>query len=476
MQRRAVEHRRLIRQRHRIDAVGPGRDLSPVLDEVAGHPFLHPRRSRRPERQAVGGERRREGPEGIAVEPRPAAQRHAVARDRAEGVEDVAPQAAVDIRRAVLPGQPVYQRGIVEIHRAARAEIGREALVHPLMRGHTLEQRIDVAGERDLGGGRRPAGLFPELGEQVQHGAPADQVAGVVRWRDHHPGALAGHGVAVDADARGHRPVAGLVVPAGGVAEGVRLGGDIDRQPGRRARDAEPAQHPQPPRGIGVQLADHRVGGLALVGEGAVQLLLGARAGDRVRPRVDGQVGALLDRVVGVAPLEREIRRRRQVHRGAQLVPAGLAGGEMRGPGDLGVGGGELGHHVALAVIAVDAELRRLALQQAIRMRAAGRRGGGRQHLRPDVILPCIAHAGDPEAGVDGGAYDGSGHVRLLLLTGSWMVVAAGLASGRTCAAEESCARQAARVRDRTGRRYGGIWSPQAFTPPLSAGLTTCDT
>ena len=170
---------------------------------------------------------------------------------------------------------------------------------------------------------------------------------------------------------------------------------------------------------------------------------------------------------------------------GAQLVPAGLAGGEMRGPGDLGVGGGELGHHVALAVIAVDAELRRLALQQAIRMRAAGRCGGGRHHLRPDVILPCIAHAGDPEAGVDGGAYDGSGHVRLLLLTGSWKVVSVGFASGRLCAAggdpvpgrRPGCGTGQGPDRAPGRGQAQGTYGLRGHSlPPLSAGVTTCDT
>src|SRR6185312_16259574 len=161
---------------------------------------------------------------------------------------------------------------------------------------------------------------------------------------------------------------------------------------------------------IGANLAErhHRLA-LERAGVEAVYVAAGYRlAADAARAGIDRQRGAV--GIVGVAADHRGVGGFRNVERGREAVPLRLAVGDVDGPGDVGVVGGELGHHLAGAVIAVDAEARGLAFDGALRIAVIV---GGLRLRRGDfgadeIPGQAVADAGDADGRMDGSAHDGA--------------------------------------------------------------------
>ena len=100
--------------------------------------------------------------------------------------------------------------------------------------------------------------------------------------------------------------------------------------------------------------------------------------------------------------------RRGDIHRLIELEPGGLGVGDVDGPGDLGVLGRDLAHHLAVRVEAVEAEPRRLALDAALAIAEAigVDRLGPRDFRAEEELIRAIAHPRDPDRRIDGDAHD----------------------------------------------------------------------
>ncbi len=408
LERGAVEHGGLLGERHLVEVARRRRGLPEVGDEVplrpAGElPHLeggeHAVLARRDGRQA----------HGVAVDPGPGQRALLVALIDAEGVENLPAQLAelVVFRAGGQLGELGQVGGIGEILRRAGAKAGGEARVDPAEAGEAQQDGQDVVGEGDGGGLGQPLRVHEERAQEVIHGAHGHEVGRVVGRGDDHPRAVARDGLAVDDDGGGHGAVGDVVVPAVVVGEG---GG------GRavvRGGDAVAAEDEQAAGGVGAQLAeiDGRAEEIAVEGPGGTGCICSL---DTHEAAVDGEAGAVGALIGGVARQGGIDGGRRQGRLGdvegdLELIPGGLLVGEMDGPGDGGVGGGELGDNVAGGVVAVDAEERGLAFERAGAVLVeTGRARLGVRDLGADVVgVGAVAHAGDADGGVDGGADDG---------------------------------------------------------------------
>ena len=134
LQRGAIEHRRPLGERNRVDRGGRSEGLIPVRDELAAGPRAEHVVLRLADRRVLARRGDRRHVHRIAVEPRPRQLIAVGGLRRTERQQHLPAQlgervVAVDRGIAREPGDAGR---ILEVVRAAAAELRREALVHPL--------------------------------------------------------------------------------------------------------------------------------------------------------------------------------------------------------------------------------------------------------------------------------------------------------------------------------------------------------
>ena len=262
------------------------------------------------------------------------------------------------------------QRRSGQVTGAARPEQHVRPVVHPAGVDEPGQHRVDVPPERRSGRRVERELRIPaeQVVDDVVHGHHAVETGTEVGRGDGHGRRLRLQLLAADRDGRAHPAVGGVVVPTVVVGEG----GGRFLQVGRRA--AEPAEHDEPTLVVGPQLTERHLGPHERAAVEAVRRARLATTGDRARTRIDHQSLAGRAGDGGVATPGGLRVLGAEVHRVEELVPAGLAVGQVHPPGHLPDIGGDLPHDLPGAVQPVHPEPGALALDPAGRVLEPTRR------------------------------------------------------------------------------------------------------